>query len=84
VGPVSSRRPDAAATSDDASATTRFQDGGIPRPVLALLVSSFGTLLGLALFAMLAIRLLDRRPLFDVSVARWRGRDDHLGRQGPA
>jgi len=79
AGPVDSLRPGGIAA---ASSATASWDRNIPRPVLALLVSSLGTLFGLALFAAMATRLIGPRPRLDVGAARRQGRDVDAAQHG--
>jgi hypothetical protein len=67
AGPVGTPHAGAAAP------VAPFDVGRLPRPILAVIVSSVGTLVGLALFAVLGTRLLHPSPEPDVG-ALGRGR----------
>jgi hypothetical protein len=77
AAPVDSPRPGGVAglAPGATSSGPAWWDRNLPRPVLALLVSSIGTLFGLALFAVLATWLIGTRSQFDVGAARRPGRD---------
>jgi hypothetical protein len=79
AGPGGSSRPGSGTglPAGAVSPATALDDGNLPRPLLALLVSSVGTLGGLGLFAVLGAWLLDPRPRLDLGTTRRRGRDRH-------